>query len=71
MKPWFACWKQHGQVKCTDVCFPFDVAEKVIEGKRKQGFETTLQECRYIPKIFYGHSLALVNARETFEMFKR
>ena len=64
---WFACWKKDGIVNCSENCISFDFAERILEEKRKQGSITTLQECRYLPKFFYGHSLAIVNAREIFE----
>ena len=64
---WFACWKKDGIVKCLENCISFDFAEHFLEEKRKEGSITTLQECSYLPKLFYGHSLAIMYARERFE----
>ena len=66
-KKWYACWKRNGSVNCTKICIEFIEAERFLNNRRKEGAITSLVECNYIPKLFYGHVLATIKAREQME----
>lgn len=61
---YYACWRKNSVVDCSTRCMAFSEAEHFLTEKRKEGAITTLETCRIMPELFYGHVAAAIRAAE-------
>lgn len=65
---WYAYWVGNDiLMRCSTKCLSFDEAESLLNRKRSLGYKTTLENCRILPQIFYGHAASAIRASERFK----
>jgi len=65
----YACWKpSDGCFKCSEVCMPFEQAQKFLDEKRTTvDTITTLEECKLLQLfVFYGKAAAVIRASNRY-----